>query len=291
MSNLHDSYTKILSLLHDIEPNSYFLNQKRKPKLNDTELIALNLAAECLGIDSERFLFTLLPSSLKGKIERTVYNRRRRKLAFKIELFRQKMASIVVPVENYHVIDSMPLEVCKYSRSSRTKICQENTETSPSFGYCAAQKMHYFGYKIHAVCTVQGVIKTFDISKASVHDINYLHDVKHQLNNCVLIGDKGYLSQHYQQDLFKTSNIKIETPMRNNNVNFKPFPKALSKARKRIETLFSQLCDQFMIRRNYAKSFDGFSTRILSKITALTLIQWFNQQNGNNINNLKVAVS
>jgi len=290
MSNLHDSYTKILTLLHDIEPNSYFLNQKRKPKLNDTELIALNLAAECLGIDSERFLFTLLPQFLKAKIDRTVYNRRRRKLAFKIEFFRQKIASIIVPIEDYHVIDSMPLEVCKYSRSSRTKICQENIDTSPSFGYCAAQKLHYFGYKIHAVCTVQGVIKTFDISNASVHDINYLNDVKHQLNNCILIGDKGYLSQQYQQDLFESSNIKIETPMRNNNANFKPFPKPLSKARKRIETLFSQLCDQFMIRRNYAKSFDGFSTRILSKITALTLIQWFNQQNGNNINNLKVAV-
>jgi len=291
MSNLHDTYTKILSLLHDIEPNSYFLNQKRKPKLNDTELIALSLAAECRGIDSERYLFTLLPPLLKNKIDRTVYNRRRRKLAFKIELFRQKIASIVVPAENYHVIDSMPLEVCKYSRSSRTKICQENIETSPSFGYCAAQKMHYFGYKIHAVCTVQGVIKTFDISKASVHDINYLNDVKHQLSNCVLIGDKGYLSQQYQQDLFETSNIRVETPMRNNNANFKPFPKPLSRARKRIETLFSQLCDQFMIRRNYAKSFDGFSTRILSKITALTLIQWFNQQKGNNINNLKVSVS
>jgi len=290
MSNLHDSYSKILSLLHDIESNSYFLNQKRKPKLNDTELIALNLAAECLGIDSERFLFTLLPQFLKAKIDRTVYNRRRRKLAFKIEFFRQKIASIIVPIEDYHVIDSMPLEVCKYSRSSRTKICQENIDTSPSFGYCAAQKLHYFGYKIHAVCTVQGVIKTFDISNASVHDINYLNDVKHQLNNCILIGDKGYLSQQYQQDLFESSNIKIETPMRNNNANFKPFPKPLSKARKRIETLFSQLCDQFMIRRNYAKSFDGFSTRILSKITALTLIQWFNQQNGNNINNLKVAV-
>lgn len=55
---------------------------------------------------------------------------------------------------------------------------------------------------------------------------------RHQLNNCILIGDKGYLSQQYQQDLFETSNIKVETPMRKNNANFKPFPKALSKARK-----------------------------------------------------------
>ncbi len=125
----------------------------------------MNLATECLGIDSERFLFTLSPSSIKDKIDRTVYNRRRRKLAFKIELFRQKIASIIVPVEDYHVIDSMPLEVCKYSHSFRTKIRQENTETSPSFGYCAAQKLHYFGYKIHAVCTVPGVIKTLIYQK------------------------------------------------------------------------------------------------------------------------------
>ncbi len=46
---------------------------------------------------------------------------------------------------------------------------------------------------------------------------------------------------------------------------------------KRIETLFSQLCDQFLIRRNYAKTFEGFKTRILAKITALTLIQYINK--------------
>jgi len=76
-----------------------------------------------------------------------------------------------------------------------------------------------------------------------------------------------------------------------NPLNVKPFALALRKAKKGIETLFSQRCGQFMSRRNYAKLFDGFSTIILSKITALTLIQWFNQFNGNNINNLKVAVS
>ena len=57
----------------------------------------------------------------------------------------------------------------------------------------------------------------------------------------------------------------------------KTFCKFLKKSRKRIETLFSQLCDQFMIRRNYAKSFQGFKTRILAKITALTLVQYINK--------------
>lgn len=31
-----------------------------------------------------------------------------------------------------------------------------------------------------------------------------------------------------------------------------------------------------MIRRNYAKSFQGFITRILAKITALTWVQFIN---------------
>ena len=42
-----------------------------------------------------------------------------------------------------------------------------------------------------------------------------------------------------------------------------------AKARKRIETDFSQLCDQFMIIRNYAKDTIGLFTRIIGKISAL----------------------
>lgn len=93
-------------------------------------------------------------------------------------------------------------------------------------------------------------------------------------------------------NLFETRQIKLEVPMRKNQLNFKKQPFIFRKTRKRIETLFSQLCDQFMIRRNYAKSFDGFKTRILSKITALTMIQFINKFSFNrNINNLKVQIA
>jgi hypothetical protein len=71
----------------------------------------------------------------------------------------------------------------------------------------------------------------------------------------------------------------------------RPVQPRAEKSPKRVETLFSQLCDQFMIRRNYAKSFQGLSTRILSKLTALTLIQWLNQRNGSKLNNLKIVIA
>ena len=98
-----------------------------------------------------------------------------------------------------------------------------------------------------------------------------------QLSDCVLLGYKGYLSQSVQLDLFNEVNIQLETPKRVNQKDYKPQFYPFKKHRKRIETLFSQLCDQFMIRRNYANSFDGFKTRILAKITTLTTIQFLNK--------------
>ena len=291
MSNLYSSYTRILASLHNIEASDNFLCHRRKPKMTDKQLIALSLAAESLGIDSERYLFKLLPDSIEGLIERSVYNRRRRKLSSKLEQLRVTIAQRVVAHDDYHLIDSMPLELCKFARARRSSICQEALSTSPDYGYCAAQNTHYYGYKLHAVCTIQGVIKSIEISKASAHDIHYLEHVKEQFSSCVLVGDRGYLSQQYQHDLFKENQIRLETPMRRNQTSYKPFSPVLRKARKRIETLFSQLCDQFMIRRNYAKSFQGLATRVLTKITALTMIQWLNQSDGRPINNIKIAIN
>ena len=291
MSDLQTVYSKILALLHEVEPNDNFLKQIRKPKLSDKELLALSLAAETLGIDSEHFLFKQLPECIQGKIERSVYNRRARGLSFKLEEIRQLIVLSLDDGDDINIIDSMPLEACKMSRAKRSKICQEYEVSSPDYGYCAAQNMHYFGYKLHAVCTPSGIVKMYDISKASVHDIHYLNDVKSQLNNCILVGDKGYLSQAWQDDLFSESSIDLQTPKRKNQTNAKVFPSTYRRARKRIETLFSQLCDQFMIRRHYAKSFVGISRRVVTKMASLTLIQWFNQREGNKINNLKVVIS
>ena len=63
------------------------------------------------------------------------------------------------------------------------------------------------------------------------------------------------------------------------------------KVRKRVETLFARLCDQFMLRRNYAKTTAGLSVRILSKITVVTLLQYINSKNDKPLNHLKYALA
>jgi len=291
MNSFKPNYDKILEILQSITEKESFLTQNRTPKLKDIELIAMNLTAEYMGIDSECQLFRDIPEVLYSKIERSVYNRRKRKLFFAIESIRSSLSEKFNEFENYYIVDSMPLEVTKLSRSNRSAICKESYYSAPNRGFCASQNMHYYGYKIHAVCSVKGVFQSFDISKASVHDIHYLKDIKTQFNHCVILGDKGYLNAECQLDLFENYKIKLEIPMRKNQHNFKPQTYIFRKSRKRIETLFSQLCDQFKIRNNYAKSFEGFKTRILSKITALTVVQYINKFIfDRNINNLKINI-
>ena len=225
------------------------------------------------------------------KIERSVYNKRRRRLSNQVNQIRLKLAASFNEFEDVFIVDSMPLEVCKLSRSSRSTICKDSNYGLPDKGFCASQNSHYYGYTLHAVCSVSGVFQAIDLSPASIHDINYLKDIQLQISDCTLIGDRGYLSTKIQLNLFESANIRLDTPMRNNQLNYKKQPYVFRKSRKRIETLFSQLCDQFMIRRNYAKSFSGFKTRILSKITALTIVQYINKFIfDRNINNIKTSI-
>ena len=280
-----------MEVLRKISNENLLSYQRRTPKLKDLELISLALTAEFMGIDSENHLFRQIPKTIKCKIERSVYNRRKRRLANSINDLRMKIAKSFNEFEKFFIIDSMPVEVCKLSRSSTSKICKDVDYCYPNRGFCASQQMHFYGYKLHAVCSVNGVFQSIDLSPASVHDIHYLKDIKEQLSDCTLLGDKGYLSAEIQIDLFNYANIELETPKRMNQKDYKPQFYLFKKQRKRIETLFSQLCDQFMIRRNYAKTFEGFKTRLLSKITALTVVQFINKEYFNrNINNLKVSI-
>ncbi|HFK5586158.1 TPA: IS982 family transposase [Elizabethkingia anophelis] len=290
MNNLSANYERILEVLREISNENLVSYQRRIPKLKDLELISLALTAEFMRIDSENHLFRHIPKTIRQKIDRSVYNRRKRRLANKIDEIRIKLARIFNEFENIFIIDSMPIEVCKLSRSGTSKICKDAEYRYPNRGFFASQKMHFYGYKLHAVCSVNGVFQSVDLSPASVHDIHYLKDIREQLSDCTLLGDKGYLSSEIQIDLFNYAQIELETPKRVNQKDYKPQFYLFKKKRKRIETLFSQLCDQFMIRRNYAKSFEGFKTRLLAKITALTVVQFINKLNNRNINNLKVSI-
>ena len=298
MHNLYTIFAKFLNICKQVAGNldNESGNVPRRgvvPGFSDLEVVALNMASESIGIDIESLLFAKLQeyrNKIPNLISRRQYNDRRKITSSLCNKLRDKMTAEIDGGEEYFCIDSKPMEVCLPSRSKRCSMGKKDFADAPSIGYCASQGMYSYGYKQHAVCGLSGVIHSFDLTKASVHDIHYLKDVKVDYSNCTLIGDRGYISGQVQLELFETAHIRLEVPYRVNQKNRKPAYPFFTKARKRIETLFSQLCDQFMITRNYAKDTDGLFTQIIGKISALTILQYINYKNNKPIGRVKYAL-
>jgi hypothetical protein len=285
-----------LALKQEMDQDGNLHFYPRKPKLSDREIIALSLSQECLGIDSENLFLLKLKSDYRDDfpnlIHITNYNKRRKRLALWTEQVNRRLADILNDGEDVYMVDSVPLPVCKLAREGQLKVCRHDFETAPDKGYSAVYKQYYIGYKLHLTIGMNGVYQRMELTKASVHDLHYLNEIKHSgLNSCVLLGDKGYLSAQWQLDLFTSVNIELETPKRANQKDYKPWPWVYRSARKRIEVLFAQLCDQMMLKRNYAKTFEGLRTRIMAKVAAVTVLQYINHLNGKPLNHIKHALA
>ncbi|MDA8441492.1 MAG: IS982 family transposase [Peptococcaceae bacterium] len=301
MHNLKTNFDKFLKLTSDVlheylREDGNIQYYRNKPKMNDQEIIALSLCCEAMSIDSENFLWSKLHTDYQNDfpnlVHLTRFNARRKRLSFYTHRFNELLSARMQEGENVYLVDSIPMPVCKIAREKRLKVCRQKFETAPDKGYSAVNAQYYIGYKLHLVTTLKGIFHSMDLSKASMHDLHYLNDVKHSgLNNCLLLADKGYLSSEKQIDLFTSVGVELKTPMRSNQKDFTRYPHVFSKSRKRIETLFSQLCDQMMLKRNYAKTFVGLSSRVISKVAAVTALQYINLKNGRNLNHIKHALA
>ena len=299
MHNLSANFGKFLDICNKF--GKKFTNEQGNiqrrgvvPKFSDLEVVALSLTAEALSIDSESLLFSKLNADYKAEfpnlISRRQFNDRRKILSGLKEKIRKCIVEDIDELEDTYCVDSKPFEVCRLARSKRSQVGKTDFEKAPSIGYCASQDRYYFGYKLHILCGIRGVVHSFDLTKAEVADIHYLQDIKTQMSDCNILGDKGYLSCDVQLDLFQTANIRLEVPMRKNQKDYKPQFYLFKKYRKRVETLFSQLDDQFTMTRNYAKDTTGIFTRILDKIMTVTALQYMNKLNNKPIGQLKYAL-
>ena len=301
MHDLFSNFNKFFNITKSVFKNRInqydnFFEYRNRPKMSDCQIIALTITGESLGIDSESYFWGKLQSDhiadFPNLIHRCNFNRRRKRLYPFIDLLNKTIADQLNEGEDTYLVDSIPIPICQIVREKQSKICKEKFETAPDKGFSAVSKSYYYGYKLHLLTSMRGIFYSMDLSKASVHDVHYLSDVKYSgLNHCTLLADKGYLSGTHQLDLFASCNIELQTPMRINQKDYQPFPVIFKHVRKRIETLFAQLCDQFMLKRNYAKTVLGLSVRILSKITAVTLLQFINSKNDKPLNHLKYALA
>ena len=299
MRNFIANFVRILGICKDFAGNR--VNEHGNvprcgvvPKFSDLEVIALGITAESFGFDSENLLFYRLhhecKEDLPNLISRRQFNARRKLTARLAEEIRKDVARAIDGPEDVFCIDSKPVKVCRNARAKRCTMGQDNPDAAPDWGYCASQGLHYYGYKLHVVCGILGVIHSFDMTAASVHDLHFLKDVRWEYHDCMMLGDKGYLCAEIQKNLFEAANITLEVPYRLNQKNWHPPTWTYKRFRKRIETIFSQLNDNLMMIRNYAKQSCGLFTRIAGKIAAMTFMQYVNFVNHHPIGRIKYSL-
>lgn len=245
----------------------------RKPVITDSEVITIVLFTELFGLKSEYeqvdFVNKWLKEYFPRMIDRSQYHRRTKHLMRSINDVRMYvLKNVSLKLTDLHIIDSTPIPVISFQRAHFTPLFPE-----APYGYCAARKMSYFGFKLHLVTDSQGIPIHFDLTPANVADINMTEEllIVSSLNHNVL-GDKGYLSKILQNKLLNDYNISLYTPTRKNQKNREPKSerKLLNKIRQRIETVNGILKDHFSFEKTYAKTFTGFIKRIISKLTAFT---------------------
>ncbi len=251
------------------------------PVCSDSELLTLCLLGECKGWDVETELLSNMTAY--GHLfphlpEQSRFNRRRRNLMFILNLLRRLcLRQMELSQDEQCVIDSLPVPVVQFH------LVPASTGDWPAygadFGKVPTKKQTIYGYKLHLLITLNGLILDFALAPASASDLTVGFELLNEHTDLEVIGDKGYISADKAAQLWRTQRIRLRTLPRRNQKEQLPeaVTQLYNRTRQIVETVNSQLAGQFHIETNHAHSFWGLCTRLYTKLTAHTLCIYLNR--------------
>jgi IS5 family transposase len=255
------------------------------PLCSDSELITMALVGECRGWDKEtemlsywqehRYLFPHIPSQSR-------FNRRRRNLMQAFNLIRQVILSgLDLAQDRQCVIDSLPVPAIQfYLVPSSTG---DWAAYGATFGKVPSKQQTIFGYKLHLLVTLGGIILDFELAPANASELSVGFELLTEHFDLTVIGDKGYISAEKAAELWRHNRTRLQTLPRRNQKRQLPraAQRTINAVRQIIETVNNQLSNQFNIEINHAQTFWGLCTRLYTKLAAHTLCIYINRSLGN----------
>ncbi|MDH3568339.1 MAG: IS982 family transposase [Desulfobacteraceae bacterium] len=276
-------YVVVDDIWQQIEP--LFKRPGPQPECSDSELITLTLVGECRGWDVEtemlshwrehRKLFPVIPSQSR-------FNRRRRHLMYSFNLIRRVVLSYLdIAQDRQGVIDSLPIPVVQFHLVPSS--AGDWAAYGATFGKVSSKKQTIFGYKLHLLVTLGGLILDFELAPANATDLQVGFELLTEHTDLHVLGDKGYISADKAAELWRHNRIHLQTlPRRNQKEQLsREAKRVINAVRQIIETVNGQLVEQFNIEINHAHTFWGLCTRLYSKLTAHTLCIYLNRLLGN----------
>jgi hypothetical protein len=261
------------------------------PKLADSEVITMEIVGEYLGFHNDeavyqyferhwKHLFPNLPD--RSNFVRQCANLWNVKQCFFEYLSRSQ--------DHYlQILDSMPIEVCKFVRAKTTTQFKETAAYGKWFGRT------FFGYRLHLKITDVGIIRSFILAPANEHDIRYSKPLLTDDSGGWVLADKGYRSRDLQQSLWEQRKIYFHTSVRRIDRKDSPLPRetirTLSGKRRLVETVAGQLEQRFGIKSTFARDLWHLMNRIIRKILSHTISVLMNLRMNNESLKLRLLVS
>ncbi len=244
----------------------------RKPDFSDSELITLLVAEDYIPYPGETQYLGYIRANhgdlFPKLVDQSQFNRRARHLRYLVEAMRcDWLMAWGINQETTYLIDTKPIPVVGYKRSKR----RSQFRGSADYGYCVGRKLHYFGYKLVMITTLDGLPVVYDLVAANRDERAAAEAVLDRMTNAHLIGDKGFLGVEWQAQMLEQTGHTITTPKRKHHKVQHPegFDQLLNSVRERIEGVFHELQNTGRnIERLLAKTVTGLVTRVIAKVTS-----------------------
>ncbi len=251
------------------------------PTLHDSEVLTMEVVGEFLGYDADTRLWAYFrchwsdwfPALLE--VDRTTFVRQSANLWKVKEQLWQWVLSQIDYDPQVRVIDSFPLPVCRFARAYRNRRLHDWS----GWGYDDAAKQMFFGLRGHVVLAYPGVIVGCALHPADVHD-RWAAEALLSGGSGYVLGDTNYWSPDLMRQLATEGTVLIAPRKTSVKRDKHPWPRWLIQARRRIETVFSQLTERFQVKRIRVHDAWHLCSRWLRKILSHTIGVFLAQQAG-----------
>jgi hypothetical protein len=244
----------------------------KQPNFSDSEMMSVMLAMDFIPFPSERQFVAYLRANhldlFPKLVDQSQFNRRARAIAPLLEEFRQHwLVKLGVSLTCSGLLDTKPVPVVGYRRSKK----RSDFQGSAAYGYCASKKMYYFGYKLVAITSLEGIPLIYDLVPANTDERQAADELLDRLSGFDLFADKGFLGKAWQAEVHQRTNNRIWTPKRKNQKVQQPtdFEIWLNCWRLRVEGFFNEIQNVGKnLERLLAKTVLGLCSRIVAKMTS-----------------------
>ena len=267
--------------LKNILAGAKLRNKGPSPALEDSEVITMELVGEFLGKDRDKTIWEYFKSHwlhfFPKMPDRTTFVRQAANLHMIKRILQERIATNLGAFNDIlHMVDGLPMPTCKFARAHFSRTFKEHA----AYGYCAAKKERYYGFKGHIVISSIGVVTSATYAAANRDERDVCPELVQRIRG-ILLGDKGYIRPELKENLEKQG-INLQTPLRDNmrDERSKSFQNWILAARRLIETVIGQLTERFHIEKILARDLWHHCSRFWRKLLAHTTCIALSLENG-----------